>query len=497
MEEKPHERIAKFAHSKIDHSEGHVHASLTKKKEESFFVRKKKAIIITLIILIGGYFSVSYVLGNKRIIALSSLSAISKVSKFLPISQDEKKELDVINTIIGAITKNDNVEKTFLIMLQNNAELRPGGGFLGQYAIVKIKNGQVTSTFVEDANLLDQRITAKIPAPFPFAKMMQIRNWKFRDSNFSPDFPTNVEKAKYFLKLAGRSATGLDGVIAVNSQVFDDVIGLTGPITVPGYSGEYNSENASRKLEEQVEKAYIMNPEIDTQNRKAILKTMAPLILEKLFTLGNIPKIADLLHTEMKDRNVMMNFTDPTLQQAVASVNWDGTVQKDWKGDFLMETDANMGALKSDYYIKREMSYDVDLTQPNPIVTLNIKYNHTATAGDWRTSDYHAYVRIYAPQGSTFLDSHMVSHLNTNDEFGKTYFGFKLDVLIGHETDATIRYQLPASFSGMSIADYKLFIQKQSGIKDVPVAVHVKTNDGEFTENQTLMNDLNFSYQQQ
>jgi hypothetical protein len=156
-----------------------------------------------------------------------------------------------------------------------------------------------------------------------------------------------------------------------------------------------------------------------------------------------------------------------------------------------------MGALKSDFYIKREMSYDIDLTQPNPIVTINMKYNHTATAGDWRTSDYHAYVRFYAPAGSTFMDSHMVSHINTADEFGKTYFGFKLDVLIGHETDATIHYQLPASFSNMSINDYQLLIQKQSGVTDVPVTVHVKTKDGEFTQQQTLMNDLNFAATQQ
>ena len=466
--------------------------------DKSNFTKKRIIKIVVILILLGGAFwGVSYALKNKKTIALSSFSALSKVTRFLPISADEKKEIEVVNNIVSEINKNDNKERTFLIMLQNNAELRPGGGFLGQYAIVTIKNGQVDSTIVEDANLLDQRIQVKVPAPFPFEKMMQIRNWKFRDSNFSPDFPTNVEKAKYFLRLAGRSSNGFDGVIAVNSQVFDDVIGLTGPITVPGFPGEYTKDNASRQLEAQVEKAYIMDPSLDTQNRKAILKKMAPIILDKLFTLGNITKIADLFHTEMKDRNVMLNFTDPNLQQQVASVHWDGTVTKDWSGDFLMAIDANMGALKSDFYIKREMNYDIDLTQPNPLVTLNLKYMHTATQGDWRTSDYHSYLRIYVPQGSTFIDSHMVNRVATAEDFGKTYFGFKLDVLINGETDATIRYQLPASFSNMSINDYRLLIQKQSGITDVPVTVHVKTADGEFTEKQTLMNDLNFAATQQ
>lgn len=457
-------------------------------------ISRKKMIwsVVIVAVLLAVFFAASFVSKNKRTVTLSSLAVFSKVSKFLPIGQDEKKELEVVSQIVGAITKNDDIEKTFLIMLQNEAELRPGGGFLGQYAIIKIKNGQVLSTFVEDANLLDQRIQAKIPAPFPFKRMMQVKNWKFRDSNFSPDFPTNVEKAKYFMRLAGKSSNGFDGVIAVNSQVFNDVIGLTGPITVPGYAGEYNSENASRKLEEQVEKAYIMNPDIDTQNRKAILKKMAPIILEKLFTLGNITKVAELMHVELKNRNVMLNFTDPTLQQSVASVFWDGTVPQNWAGDYLMAVDANMGALKSDFYIKRKMHYDIDLTAPKPLVTLTITYDHTAPFGDWRTSDYHSYLRVYAPKGSNFLESKMVSRLNTADELGKTYFGFMCHVLIGRQTEALIKYELPESFS--NIEDYKLLIQKQSGAGDVPVTIHIKTANGEFDQAQTLMNDLNFEY---
>ncbi|EKD58672.1 MAG: hypothetical protein ACD_56C00073G0001 [uncultured bacterium] len=188
----------------------------------------------------------------------------------------------------------------------------------------------------------------------------------------------------------------------------------------------------------------------------------------------------------------MLNFSDPKLQEAVASVHWDGTVPKDWGGDYLMAVDANMGALKSDFYIKREMTYDIDLTQPKPLVTLNIKYNHTAPYGDWRTSDYHSYLRVYVPKGSNFIESKMVSRLNTNEEFDKTYFGFMCHVLIGGETSGMIKYELPESFS--NIDDYKLLVQKQSGAGEVPITVHIKTSDGEYTQQQTLKNDLRFEY---
>jgi len=469
-------------------------------KTKDFFIdliknwsRKKIIITISLLILIGGgFYLFNFAKSNKTFIGIKSLSALNGLSKFLPIPADEKKELDVMNTLVQAFTQNDNQTRTFMIMLQNNMELRPGGGFLGQYAIIKINNGKVTSTFVEDANLLDQRITAKITPPYPIVRMLGLKSWKFRDSNFSPDFPTNVEKAQYFYRLSGRSGV-FDGVIAVNTDVFNDVLALTGPVTVPGYNVTFSSADGALKLEEYVEKYYLANPDVDTQNRKNIMKDLAPIIIDKLFSLGNISKIAELAHKEFQNRNIMVNFKDTALQAAAESVHWDGKVSQDWNSDYLMMVDANMGALKTDYYMKRTVAYNIDLTTDRPTVTLNIKYANTAPQGDWRTSDYHSYLRIYAPLGSTFVSNHMVSKITEGDELGKTYFGFKCDVLIGGETDATVVYQLPQNFD---VNNYRLLIQKQSGVENVPVTVNLKTKDGkEYHQQQTLNNDLKFEFQ--
>ncbi len=320
--------------------------------------------------------------------------------------------------------------------------------------------------------------------------MMQTKKWKFRDSNFSPDFPINAEKAKYFYRLSGRDSSQFEGVIAVNATVLNDILRLTGPITVWGI--EFNSENAVLKLEEKVEKAYLMDPELDTQNRKAIMKQMAPVIFEKLFSLGNIPEIAKLAHEEMQNKNIMLNFSDPELQEIANSVQWSGRVAKDWSGDFLMAVDANMGALKTDYFMRRDMEYEVDFTGEKPVVTLKIKYRNTAPYGDWRTSDYHSYLRIYVPEGAKLLDRKMVSYPNIGTDLGKTYFGFILHVLIGRETEAVIKYELPDRIKS---DDYRLLIQKQSGAGTVPVKIRIKNDKGEFEQSGTLTGDLKFVFQ--
>lgn len=457
------------------------------------FKRKKVAIIGVIILFIAGLFIVStfFVKGNKTFLGIKSLNFANKISNFLPIPPDEKKELEVINKLVEEFTKKDDQEKTFMIFLQNNMELRPGGGFLGQYAVVKVKNGEVTSSFFEDANLLDQRITAKVSPPYPFKRMIQMKTWKFRDSNFSPDFPTNVEKAKYFYKLAGRNADAYDGFIAVNAEVFNDVLALTGPISVPGYNGEFKSPDGALKLEEVVEKAYIMNPEIDTQNRKAIMKQMTSVLIDKLFSLGNIPKIAELAHDEFKSKNIMVNFKNPELQSLAQSVHWTGEVTKDWSGDYLMINDANMGSLKTNYYIKHEINYDVDLTAQKPVVTLNVLFKNTATQGDWRTSDYHSYMRVYVPKGSNFLERTMVGYPTIGEDFNKTFFGVVVHTVMGKETNGMLKYELPEDIDRNN---YRLLIQNQSGMGDVPVKVHVKTDQGEFDQEQVLNNDLKFEF---
>jgi hypothetical protein len=457
----------------------------------------KKTIIILAIIAsilalaaIGRY-TYNFLKTNKKAVFINALNGAQKISNLLLIPQDEQKELSVVNQLVQEFSKQDGVTRSFLLLLQNSMELRPGGGFLGQYAIIKIKDGEVVSTFVEDANLLDQRIPDGTPPPAVLAKKLQMKNWKFRDSNFSPDFPTNITKAEYFLRQGGMPGK-YDGVIAVDSQAFNDVFQLTGPLSAPGNSAVFDSSNATLKLEEIVEKQYIMDPKLDTQNRKAIMRNLAAVIVKKLSNIQDIPKLAEFFHKELKNKNIMLNFSDNNLQELADSVHWTGKVASDWSGDYLMMVDANLGALKTDYYMRREMNYDLDLTGEKPVATLNIVYKNTAPGGDWRTSDYHSYLRVYVPEGAKLLQNVMVSPMGGNGtEFGKTYLGFLVHVLIGRETNAVIKYELPNDFSA---DDYRLLVQKQSGVGDVPIKVHIKTKDGkEFNEEGTLQGDLNFA----
>lgn len=454
------------------------------------------ALFLFLGLLGGSYFFFTYAKDHKTEFAAGSLNLFQKVSKLLPIAPDTKKEIDVVNQLVTELTKQDDRVRVFLVLLQNADELRPGGGFLGQYAIIKTKNGEVVSTFVEDANLLDQRIVAKITPPYPFLRKMQLRSWKFRDSNFSPDFPTNAEKAQYFYRLSG-GREKFDAVIAVNSHVFNNILAVSGPIQIPGDSNVYTSADGAYKLEDRVERAYLGEnvPAELKQARKTIMKRLATEIMSRVATVSNIPKLAEFAQNELRNRDIMLYFTDKNLQSLVESVHWDGSVAQGWDGDYLMLVDANMGALKTDYYMHRTLDYTVDFTGEKPIGSLIYTYSNTAPYGNWRTSDYHTYLRALVPKGSVFLDRKWINAVITRDELDKTYFGGFVDVEI-HQSDVatTLTYTLPDTITA---DNYKLLIQKQSGIGTLPVTVHIKTKDGNtYDQSIDLTKDLILSFQE-
>ncbi len=454
------------------------------------------ALIVLFVILAGGAYAFFYAKEHKTEFAASSLNLLQKVSKLLPIAPDTKKEIEVVNALVTDLTKQDERVRVFLILLQNADELRPGGGFLGQYAIIKVKNGEVVSTFVEDANLLDQRILAKVTPPYPLTRKMQLRNWKFRDSNFSPDFPTNAGKAQYFYRLSG-GREKFDAVIAVNSHVFNNILNITGPIQIPGDSNVYTSTDGAYKLEERVERAYLGEdvPAELKQNRKTIMKRLAAEIMSRVATVGNVPKLAEFAQNELRNRDIMLWFADENLQKMAASVHWDGSVTQDWTSDYLMLVDANMGALKTDYYLRRKLDYTVDFTGEKPTGTLVYTYSNTAPRGDWRTSDYHTYLRALVPKGSVMLERKWINAVITRDEFNKTYFGGFVDVEIGQsDVNTTLKYELPENITE---ENYRLLIQKQSGVGTLPVSVHIKTKDGKtYDQSGDLQKDLNLSIQE-
>jgi hypothetical protein len=400
----------------------------------------------------------------------------------IPASGEKLDDYKTLLSIADYLMK-DGKERTFLILFQNNLEIRPGGGYIGSFGILKVKDGKVTKLETHDLSNFDGRVPDGVKPPYPMEETLRIKSWKMRDSNYSPDFAVNALKAEEFYHL-GKGEEQFDGVIGITANVLTSFLKVTGLIQIEGYPGTYEDENAIIALEYQVEKAFYEQG-IKTGERKNIMNEMAKVIIGKVMDLGTADKLklGNIILEDLKKKDIQLFFHDAELENKVAENDWSGTVNQNWKKDYLMMVDANLGAFKSDYYVKRSVDYSVDLSGDVPKAVLKITYNHTAEKKDFMTKDYVTYLRVYVPEDSWLEKPTNFNNPKFGDELGKKYFGSLVTVPLGQSKTVEISYTLPKEIK----VDYDLLIQKQAGINDVPVKVHANGRDYEFSLNSDII----------
>jgi hypothetical protein len=462
---------------------------ISQKKESKKKTRKKgwkfwfAFWFLSLVLLFGWY--VFLQVRNRNVENLKSLANI------LPFGAERKNELGVLTDIYQK-SGGWNGEQTFLILFQNDMELRPGGGFIGSFGILKTKNGKVADIQIHDTGVFDGRIPDTETPPYPMSEDLHINSWKMRDSNWSPDFKTNAEKAEYFYKL-GRGGENFDGVIAINTNVLNSFLSITGPLKINDYPGEYNSETAILQLEYQVEKGY-QEQGIDKGERKSVMKEMAGVLVEKAhsFTLSQQLEMAKKIEEHLKSKDIQLYFKDENLEAEVESMNWGGKT-RDYSGDYLMVVDANLSSLKSDICIKRKINYSIDLTQENPKAKVEITYEHTCRTKDWMTTNYNDWARVYAPDGTWLVESSVPrEEMRFSEDLGKEVYAFPVYVPIGETKTVTLEYNYPLDFKDRA---YSLMVQKQSGSGEVDFSAKVIKADGTTGEiSEKLTGDKVFSF---
>jgi len=378
-----------------------------------------------------------------------------------------------MSQLLPALTGYPNKVK-YLVMLENNDELRPTGGFLGTYGILELWNGEIINFNTHDIYHLDMPVKDKINVipPEPIKKYLAPK-WYLRDANWSPDWPTAARKIDWFyqtesrLNPAAERISEFNGTIALTPKLITDILNITGPVTVEGQS--YNQANFQDLLEYRVEKGYLVLG-VSSWQRKEVIGEIAKELKNKIFDLPPAGwfKAINALLDNLTAKNLLLYSGDSQLENIIIDNGWGGEV-KAVASDYLMVVDANLGALKTDASLNRNLKYEVSQGNNGLFSKLTIGYAHHGQV-DWKTSVYKSYTRIYVPPGSRLIKviGYAPGQVDSGSELGKTWFGFYLTVEPGEIKNFIIEYKLPDAVS--SPDNYGLYIQKQSG-KDIEEAV--------------------------
>ena len=432
--------------------------------------------LISILFLVGWFFY-----WNSR--GLENQTALEKIISFIPIGEETKDEWKAIAYFTENILESDQ-EKTFMLLFQNNLEIRPGGGFIGAFGVLKIKDGKVTSLQIHDTGNFDGRIPDTEEPPYPMKETLAIKSWKLRDSNYSPDFSVNAKKAEYFYNL-GQGQEKFDGIVGITTNVLTSFLSATGPVEIQGYPGTYADENAVIALEYQVEKAFEQQG-IERGERKSVMNDLANAIIEKIFQLDNSQKIelAKIILEDLNQKNIQLYFNDYEWQKRAVDAGWAGLVDQKWNKDYLMTVDANLGAFKSDYFVDRSIDYTINLSGEVPKANLKITYKHNAKEKDWMTKDYLTYLRVYVPDKAWLIDSKNFGMPRFENDLGKKVFASIVKVPLGQSRTVEINYTLSKEITN----NYNFLAQKQPGINDEPINLHIIDKNGTKKDYETILN---------
>lgn len=423
--------------------------------------------------------------------------ALREVDGLLPLLPDMMRALSGVPALLGHESPN-----TFLLLVQNNHELRATGGFITAIGRVTLDRGEIAELDFSDSYAIFRYDTAHPPAPAPMERYMGIPYLVFRDANWSPDLPTSSSVAHALYTLD--SDLDYQDTVTVDLHAVEGIVNALAPLQIEGIDTPIDGDNILEIVKEMWARPPDSEGDIAEsltdwwRDRKNFIPLMAKSALEKV--MGGDADYGDLaaaLLTALDNRQIQIVTDAPGVKEMLAERGWDGALRPPATGDFVALVDTNFGYNKANAGIERTMEYVV--TPPaaageRATATLTITYTHTIDAEDpgcdqtpryGTTYDdmvarcFFNYLRVYTPAGSelvsmtgVFSDSVTSQRSERNTQQFAGYF-----ILPPNESNTvTITWTLAPEVS-QSLADgaYSLRVQRQSGSGPLPLTV--RTSD--------------------
>lgn len=425
-------------------------------------MQSKKLFIAILVILLGGII----------FLALRGLWKSTEVRQAVTVQVANRAGLPVSSANVLPTLLGVDRPRTYLVLFLNNTEMRPGGGFIGTYAIVRMNQGLAELQKVGGTENIEKTSSTTVAVPpEPLQKYLKVSEWYFRDSNWSPDFSRASDEAlTLFAREHDVPPGGFDGVIGLTPTVIEQMLKITGPISVNGL--DLSADNVTERMEYQVEYGY-KNQGISFGDRKQFLGAFGHALISKIKgeLWQNWSSYFVLLQRMIDERQLVVHMVDNQLQDTLREAGWSGEMHMT-DGDYLLWADANLGALKTDVAVQRSLSYSIAPTSSGYAATVQMNYQHTGHF-DWRTSRYRDYVRVFVPRGSALLgvDGAMAADRSTEVgkpdqgiENGRQWFGAFISIEPGKSGVLAFHYLVaPSVVDQIKQGTYSLQFDKQIG----------------------------------
>ncbi|MDQ5970351.1 MAG: hypothetical protein QG603_128 [Patescibacteria group bacterium] len=301
-----------------------------------------------------------------------------------------------LETLLGS-----EKEQRYLLLFQNNNEIRAAGGFIGSYALLDVNKGKIVQMEIPKGGTYD--LTAGQKKLWRSPQALAIVNFTFNiwDANWWPDFPSSAKKiTKLFAENSGSS---VDGVIAINATVLQKLLRLTGPIDFPEYGVELSADNVIDVLQAEIEgKRNEVNP-------KTIISDLAPKVLEKIFSSNNKPEDMFVLLAEiLQNKDLQIYSTDQSIDKKISDLGWRGEMMETDR-DYLWVVNTNIAGGKTDLHVNQLIEHQAVVSENGEVTnTVKVTRPHDGSNDNpflGLEGSNVSYLRFFVPEGSQLISA--------------------------------------------------------------------------------------------
>lgn len=383
-----------------------------------------------------------------------------------------QKMIKVAPEIVGLEGK-----RVYLILLQNNMELRPTGGFIGSYGLMTFDEGRLIDFEVEDVYAADGQLKGHVEPPEELKRYLGEAGWYLRDSNWHPDFSVSALRAEWFFeKETGRK---VDGVVGLNLFLAQRILEQIGGVELVDFQEEIDHLNLFERAEYHAEAGFFPG----STQKKDFLASLTGAIFEKAKNSGEKTwlSLARAFYQSTNEKNLLVYLHSPLAMKVLAELGWDGrlktidcqAIKTGCLADYLMMVEANLGVNKANYFVKRDLTHQVEITSQGEVKEkLQVRYQNQSQSENFPAGRYKNFLRILVPQGTRLVGVTINGKPVEEEEISETEIGEKLsfgvlvEVPIQQERVVEIEYQLAERIDFEKASQYLLVLQKQPGIRD-------------------------------
>lgn len=312
---------------------------------------------------------------------------------------DTVKPLEQVSQFLPDVLGVDE-RKRYLILFQDNAEIRSTGGWISTYAILAIEGGQIRELYIDDiynAQAVLKLKNQSYRSPNSLQLALPDTTFSFPLVNWYPNLDSVLLSSEQFVYDLEKG-NSLDGLITVDMIFVQKLLDKWGGLQVPGESELVTSQNLYNNIFE------TYSGELPNDPRKSTFLTdFFDAFVTKIFSskLTTDTDIFDAISQSISEKHILFTFKN-SMARAYADRNgWDGNLDSKFQ-TAPINIDWNWGANKANLYIKKNHTLDIDIKDENTIYyTYQIAIQNDSTKEEYPQGEYKNYIRIYIPYNAT------------------------------------------------------------------------------------------------